>query len=596
MLRTVIASANLLLAAAGATAQLNQQWVEFTPQPSKLAIAPLSITDFNTQVVFATGDLDKNGWEDVVAVRKQQSSQIGKRPAVLLMNYDGVLTDQTAQYASASDVPGDMGFLTPTNTRDVAIGDVNNDTWLDVVTATDLSNGDPKSISHPRVYLNLGDDINGNWLGLRFENARFPQLLTVGGLPVSPNFTAVSIGDVTGDGFADLYFVDHDETETGINEVAANDLNDRLLVNDGSGFFTDQSAFRLTTTQLLSEFGAEGQIYDVNADGLLDLVKCTTLASPRYVGVIYNNPGNVGNFTTMSIQKPQNGGAPYGFDLGNLNNDSIPDVVVHDDATDRFVLGTGFLWTATKPFTYIAGASSDMGFGHKVHIRDLDNDGWNDVLIADIDTDLPGCSRRLFIYHNLGTTPGQQDLVIREEAELATGNLGAGWKGAVGLLAADLKGTSDVALADFDKDGDTDLIIANCLLGARYWQNETINDDVCQVDMGLQGPGSMEFSICGDDLTTAGSLATMSLTGAAPSQPIFLPISLAFSPTPVKGGLLGTVPILTMITALSTDGTGSLSLPIPGGATTPMHLFMQCIVKNGSVFEFSNCLDVHIGF
>src|SRR5262249_14463944 len=105
-----------------ASAQLNQQWVPFTNQPSKLARSPTAPSDNQTQVLFRTADLDKDGWDDVVAVRKQQASQIGKRTAFLLMNINGVLTNMTSQYASASDVPGDNGFLTPCNNREVAIG------------------------------------------------------------------------------------------------------------------------------------------------------------------------------------------------------------------------------------------------------------------------------------------------------------------------------------------------------------------------------------------------------------------------------------------------------------------------------------------
>lgn len=590
-----------LLLTGGANAQLNQQWVEFTYQPSKLAVSPLAISDPDTQVVFRTGDLDKDGWDDLVAVRKQQASQLGKRTSFLLMNVNGVLTDKTAQWASASTQAGDMGMLTAVNTREVQIGDINNDTWPDVVTAVSLSDGNPKIISHPRVFVNLGDDINGDWLGLRHEPARFPQLQTVGGLNVAPRFCGMGLADVTGDGFADIYYVDYDETETGIGEPSTNDLNDRLLVNNGSGFFTDESATRLTTAQLVSEFGADAQIYDVNSDGHLDLIKDTTLVSPRFVGVIYNNPANVGNFTAMGLSKPVQNGAPYGMDMGNLNNDAITDLAVADDAADKFLLGTGYdglnqvTWSAQKLFTFNVGAGGDPGFGHNVFIRDLNMDGWNDVIITDVDGDLLGCTRRLNIYHNLGTTPGQQNLVLKEEAELASGNYGAGWKGAKGLLVADLRGSYDVGFGDWDKDSDTDIIIANCVLGAKYWQNETADGSVCQVDMGLQGPGSMEFSICGDDLTTAASVATMNLTGAAASQPVFLPVSLSFSPMPLKGGML-VGPILTLVTGLNTDGAGALTLPIAGGVNSPIHLFMQCIVKNGSVFEFSNALDVHIGF
>src|SRR5262245_17788583 len=147
--------ASTLLLCAGASAQLNVQWVKFASTPNKLGVSATAISDSSTEVDFATGDLNKDGWEDVVAVRKQQSSTTGKRTNMLLINNHGKLEDKTTQWATASDVPGDQGFLTLVNNRDAKIIDVNGDTWPDVVTCTTLSDGDPKVISHPRVYMNL---------------------------------------------------------------------------------------------------------------------------------------------------------------------------------------------------------------------------------------------------------------------------------------------------------------------------------------------------------------------------------------------------------------------------------------------------------
>ena len=53
-----------------------------------------------------------------------------------------MLVDRTAAYATASDIAGDQGFMTPTNDRDVELVDVDGDGWLDVVTATTLTDND----------------------------------------------------------------------------------------------------------------------------------------------------------------------------------------------------------------------------------------------------------------------------------------------------------------------------------------------------------------------------------------------------------------------------------------------------------------------
>ena len=614
MRSTLAALAAVAVVSGASSAQLNNQWVAFSKQNSHLSYAPLpdgggNITSNDTQVLFRSGDLDQDGWDDVVAVRKQQASYLGKRTAVLLMNVQGVLTDKTAQYATASDAPGgDQGFLTACNNRDVAIGDVNNDGWLDVVTAVSLSDGSPKYISHPRVYMNLGKDVNGNWLGLKYEETRFPQLLVAGsGLPVAPRFCGMALEDVTGDGYRDLYFVDHDGTDTGFSEPTGWDLNDRLLINSGgspatAGYFTDLSGTLMTTTQLASKFGADAESVDVNGDGLMDLIKVTTVDPPFKVLVYYNDPSNVGNFTAMGQQEVNTGQSPWGMDVGNLNNDGWRDIVIVDDGPDTYRLGIGVAgpplfyahWDTTKTFTFIPGASSDSGFGQHAYMRDLDGDGWNDVLITDVAGDLPSCGRRLHIYHNTGTTPGQLDLVLQEEAELATGNSGAGWKGVVGMLFADLKGSYDVLVDDLDHDGDNDMLLGICT-GTSYWQNET-DPTYCQADLGFQGPGGATMSICGAAPLSKGYTATLSITGAPADAAAYILVGLVNDPTSIKGGTLVPVPYLLLL-PLVTDGSGVITIPgIPGGGG-PVSAYIQAMITDGSQaggFAFTNAVRLDL--
>jgi len=593
------AGAVALFLGAQASAQVNNQWVSFTKDNSHLTVPGTVLTDTNTQVVFRTGDFDKDGWDDVVAVRKSQASQVSPRPNFLLMNVNGVLTDKTAQFATATDVVGDNGFNTSTNDREVAIADVNGDTWLDLVTCVSLSDGKPKNLSHPRVYINLGEDGGGNWLGFRYENARINQLLVAGtGLAVAPRFCGMGLKDVTGDGAPDVYFVDYDGTETGIGEAGNADLNDRLLVNDGNGFFTDQSAARFTVAQLNSSFGADLVIYDLNNDGFNDILKDSTLTNPLVVRALYNNPANVGNFTAMGTSDFGTS-APYGVEVGDLNHDAFKDVVIVDDGPDKYRFGTGFdafnrmIWGPLKNYSFVSG--SENQFGHNPYIRDLNNDGWDDVLITDVDGDLTGCDRRAHIYHNTGTVPGDMNIVIKEEAEQASGSNGAGWKGVVGMSATDLKGSYDFGFGDFDQDGDLDILLATCS-GTNYWTNNTNSiPEKCQDDLGNQGPGSMVFSICGQDLTFAGSTATLSVTGAAPGTLLSFVLGLSAGATPFHGGVLVPVPILSIVGGLPANGVGTLSFPIAGGVNTPVHIIMQVIAKP-SGFELSNALDLEIGF
>src|SRR5689334_9795722 len=274
-LRTILAAA---LLASAASAQFDNNWVSFTPGTGRIKDSNGNNANYILNDVqekdFAAGDLNNDGWVDLVIVRKQPYTTSGAYPNYLLMNEGGILVDRSAQYASDSSVPGDLGFLTATNDRDVVIADVNMDGWLDVITATTMADGQPHWISHPRVYINKGA-INGVWQGLRFEDARIPTF------SIAPHFCGVAAGDVTGDGAPDLYFADY------------GNLSDKLLINDGNGFFTDSGTSLIAASMLDAAFGDACNIVDMTGDGTNDIVRAsgvTGLGAGPMVSVATNDP------------------------------------------------------------------------------------------------------------------------------------------------------------------------------------------------------------------------------------------------------------------------------------------------------------------
>ncbi|MSR75607.1 MAG: VCBS repeat-containing protein [Planctomycetes bacterium] len=453
---------------------LDNRWVEFADETATRLIAAVALsTGDPDEKDYGWGDLDRDGDIDLICVRKQPFSSAGKRVNVLFMNeglkeghsLDGVLVDRTTTYAINSATVGDFGFNTPTNDRDVAVADFNNDGWLDFVTAVTISDGDPKYLSHPRVYMNRGANVNGAWLGFRFDEARSPQLYTINtngtantANPVAGRFCSVAAGDVTGDGYADIYLGDYD-AGGGSSEIAANDTNDRLWVNQGAanpGHFSDSLRSRMSANMLLSAFAASSHILDLNNDGLNDVLKNTALQAPQNVSCIYDLPTQ-GIFDLLQVAHTN---APYFVMPGDLNNDNRPDIVVTDDGADRFRFNLSndplgqVAWSASYTFAFLSGA--DDGFGSQSSIEDLDNDGWRDVLISDVDVDIGGCARRLHIYHNAGNAPVN---TMREERQSAASPL---WIGAVGFTATNLQGTYHVAPIDLNGDGWLDVVSGRC--------------------------------------------------------------------------------------------------------------------------------------
>jgi hypothetical protein len=225
------------LCAAPAMAQFNVQWVQYANQTgTRLSADPTVGTADTQEKDYAVGDFNRDGWTDLVVVRKQPFTTAGKARGVLFMNENGVLTDRTSTLASASSpaFPSDQGLMQPINNRDVVVADFNNDGWPDFATAVTISDGDPKNISHPRIFMNQGAP-GGTWLGFRFEGERSPQLFVLNGdgtpnlaNPSPGRFCSIAAGDVDNDGDMDLYLGDYDGGTGTAGEPAGKDINDRL--------------------------------------------------------------------------------------------------------------------------------------------------------------------------------------------------------------------------------------------------------------------------------------------------------------------------------------------------------------------------------
>lgn len=358
-----------------------QEWLNWQIETEgRLSLSTVANSDPEEKDI-AVGDFNNDGWVDVISVRKQpfSISTEGAKTDLLLINEGGVLVDRTAMYAP--------GFLsTPTFARDLVVADFNGDGWLDVIIANTFE-------QQPLYYHNLGNDPQGNWLG--FQNQSSTRLPILTGDNVL--FCAVWAGDVNGDGFLDVYFTNY---KLGGGQGPAKDF---LLINNGNGVFTDQSQARLGNLRN-SAFGTAVQIVDMDNDGDMDIVKVSTLFgvapwNANGVIILYNN--GTGNFTTWQNVAPF---APYMIEIHDYDGDGRLDIFVVDDGNDYVIrnLSNNANGTINTLRQFVVNGSG--GFGGNVHATDLDLDGDLDVIVSDVDVDIPPCnsSRRIHILQNNG--------------------------------------------------------------------------------------------------------------------------------------------------------------------------------------------------
>lgn len=226
----------------------------------------------------------------------------------------------------------------------------------------------------------------------------------------------VSWCDYDNDGWVDLFMADF--FKTGFNQI---------YHNDGDGTFT-----KITDNAIAKEAGSSvaGIWGDYNNDGLSDLFVCNTNDEPNS---LYKNLGG-GQFESITTGAiATDGGKSVGASWGDIDSDGDLDLlVINGGAQNPFLyrnLGDGSfsrIMTGDLP--------NEAGFGNGSSLVDYDNDGDLDAIIT---RDQNQGSQ---LYANDGT---------------------GFFRRVSSNISLDLGLSMASAWADYDSDGDYDVVIAN---------------------------------------------------------------------------------------------------------------------------------------
>ncbi len=362
-------------------------------------------------------------------------------------NGDGTFTDVTEKAGV-----GDTGYG-----HGCAVGDYNNDGKLDLYITNYGVN---------RLYRNNGD-------------GTFTEVAESAGVTEPRWSTGCAFADYDRDGNLDLYVVNYivfdiDENpwcgfkEKGIRAYCEPDnfiaQSDTLYRNNGDGTFTDVTK----TAGIYNTTGKGlGVVWgDYNNDGTPDIY----VANDSTENLFYHNNGDgtfeeVGFMVGVALSEDGVAENGMGTAFGDWNNDGWLDLTVtnyaqqtntlyHNDADGFFTDTTAMTKTAQITYPYLGWATAFI---------DYDNDGYQDLFVANG-----------HLHDNLAElgqegTYGQRNLLFRNNNANGTftevsKTLGAGMK-----LEDASRGAT---FADYDLDGDLDIVVTNSNTVPRLLRND----------------------------------------------------------------------------------------------------------------------------
>ena len=430
-------------------------------------------------------DYDNDGWQDIFFVNSMDwpEHKTGKSyPALYHNNHDGTFTDVTREAGLAIENYG-LGC---------AVGDYDNDGFEDLYLTTVGSN---------HLFHNLG-------------NGKFVDVTAKAGV-ASPGFSASAVWfDFDNDGKLDLFVTHYIEWSVEKDQYCSLDNKNksyctpqtykgessRLYHNKGNGVFEDVTKRAGLLDPSSKALGVA--LLDYDNDGWMDLF-VTNDTEPNK---LYHN-NHDGTFTDVGVNVGvafSDSGrvrAGMGTDAADIDGSGFPSVVIGNFTNESMALyrsdGSGLFTDESVSSGVSQMTTQSLTFG--CFFMDYDLDGFLDIVAANghVSDDIAVVQPTLRyaqpagVFRNIGN----------RKFEDVSGKLGRAIQKAV--VARGL------AYADFDNDGDLDLVITANNGPARLLRNENANqNDVLRVK--LIGTKSNRDAIGAKVTLSTGSGTTLS--------------------------------------------------------------------------------------